>query len=52
VVELYDFVADPGETVNLASKPENSALVAQLTQKLHMGWKAALPPASPKDNAR
>ena len=47
-MELYDFVADPGETVNLASKPENAELVAQLAKKLHAGWRAALPPASAK----
>ena len=41
--ELYDHAADPGENVNLAGRPEHAALVAQLRQQLHAGWKMALP---------
>ncbi len=32
--ELYDLQADPGETVNLAARPECAALVAQFCAKL------------------
>ena len=48
VMELYDFVRDPLETVNLATLPENAKLVSELTTKLHAGWKAALPPKAAK----
>ncbi len=42
-VELYDYDADPDETVNIADIPENEELVASLSQRLHAGWQAALP---------
>ena len=42
-VELYDHQTDPQENVNLASQPENKALVKELTAKLNAGWKAAAP---------
>ncbi len=39
-VELYDHEADPDETVNIAqSHPE---LVAELSKRLHAGWKESL----------
>ena len=41
--ELYDHEIDPDETVNIASLPENSNLVAHLSAQLHAGWQAALP---------
>ena len=41
--ELYDYDADPDETVNIANLSENRELVAQLSERLHAGWKAALP---------
>ena len=41
--ELYDHQTDPDETVNIASLPENSDLVARLSAQLRAGWKAALP---------
>ncbi len=41
--ELYDYQIDPDETVNIASLPENSELVAQLSEQLRAGWRAALP---------
>ena len=41
--ELYDYHADPDETVNIADLPENTELVAQLSEQLHAGWQAALP---------
>ncbi len=43
--ELYDHKVDPKENVNIANRPENKRLVAQLAEQLHAGWKAALPPA-------
>lgn len=33
--ELYDYANDPGETVNLADKPERAAVVEELRQLLH-----------------
>ena len=42
-VELYDYEADPDETVNIADLPENRELVAHLSERLHAGWRAALP---------
>ena len=40
--ELYDYHADPNETVNIANLPENKELVEQLSEKLHAGWQGAL----------
>ncbi len=42
-IELYDYHADPNETVNIANLPENSELVAELSEQLHAGWQRALP---------
>lgn len=42
-VELYDHGKDPHEDINLAAEPAQARLVAQLTETLHAGWKAALP---------
>jgi len=41
--ELYDHESDPQENVNLASLPESSVLVEELSRRLGRGWKAALP---------
>ena len=41
--ELYDYDADPDETVNIADLPENAELVSHLSERLHAGWQAALP---------
>ena len=41
--ELYDYHNDPHETVNIANLPENSELVAELSELLHAGWQNALP---------
>lgn len=41
--ELYDYDSDPDETVNLANLSENRELVVHLSERLHAGWKAALP---------
>ncbi|PYV14880.1 MAG: hypothetical protein DMG07_10960, partial [Acidobacteria bacterium] len=43
---LYDVVADPGETTNLASRPEYRALVADLESKLYDRLREANPAAS------
>ena len=42
-VELYDYDADPDETVNIAGLPENAELVTHFSERLHAGWQAALP---------
>lgn len=42
--ELYDYVADPEETENLAGKPEHAARVRELAAQLAAGWAAAAPP--------
>ncbi len=41
--ELYDHQTDPEENVNIAGMHETEAIVQELAQKLHAGWKAALP---------
>ena len=43
--ELYDYDTDPDETVNIADLPENTELVAHLSEQLHAGWQGALPDA-------
>lgn len=42
--ELYDQKNDPDENTNIAKRTENAELVKQLTDRLHKGWKEALPP--------
>ena len=44
--ELYDYDADPDETVNIAYLPENAELVKHLSGRLRTGWKTALPDVS------
>lgn len=41
--ELYDHDNDPGEFRNLANDPKRADTVAELSNLLHAGWKAALP---------
>ena len=41
--ELYDYDADPDETVNVVDLPENAELVALLSEQFHAGWRGALP---------
>jgi arylsulfatase A-like enzyme len=43
-VELYDHQPDPQENTNVATRPENAALVKELMAKLTAGWKSASPP--------
>lgn len=45
-VELYDEQVDPKEDTNLAPQAANNAVVTELAQKLHDGWRAALPQPS------
>ena len=47
--ELYDHKLDPDENVNISNRPENAELVKQLTQMLHAGWRAMLPPGISTD---
>ena len=49
-VELYDYMTDPHETVNIAHQPENKELIEQLSLKLQAGWQAALPEVIPPVN--
>jgi hypothetical protein len=37
-------VADPAGNTNIADKPGNKELVAQLSKLLNDGWRSALPP--------
>ena len=41
--ELYDYDTDQNETVNIVDLPENTELVAHLSEQLHAGWQDALP---------
>jgi uncharacterized sulfatase len=41
--ELYDRIADPGESANLAGEKEYASVVAELSRLLEQGWRAALP---------
>lgn len=41
--ELYDHDADPGELVNLASRPEHAATVAELSEKLRSAAQGTFP---------
>jgi iduronate 2-sulfatase len=45
-IELYDHKKDPDENVNIAKLPENKKLVAELSEQLRKGWKAAVPSAA------
>jgi arylsulfatase A-like enzyme len=38
--ELYDHQNDPQENVNVADRPENKAVVEELTKQMQAGWKA------------
>jgi arylsulfatase A-like enzyme len=42
-VELYDHQNDPQENFNIAVRPQNGALLKQLGEQLHRGWRAARP---------
>ena len=40
--ELYDYLDDPNETVNVVDLPENAELVEDLSNRLRAGWKEAM----------
>ena len=40
-VELYDHQTDPQENINIAGRPANAALVAELTRQWLAGWRGA-----------
>ena len=42
-LELYDHLKDPSETDNIAARPENAALIKELTAQLQAGWQSARP---------
>jgi iduronate 2-sulfatase len=44
--ELYDHQKDPREDVNVAERPENKALMKELTKQMQAGWQAARPHAA------
>ncbi len=46
--ELYDYADSEPEKINLASQPGYQPIVKELTQLLHAGWKAGLPPQEPQ----
>lgn len=41
VDELYDYVADPQETVNVVDQPEYAKVRQELRNRLNAGWRAA-----------
>jgi hypothetical protein len=41
--ELYDHQADEKENANVAGRPENAAVVKELTDQLQTGWKGMAP---------
>jgi len=43
-LELYNLQNNPIEIENIAGRPENAALVKELSAKLEAGWRAAKPP--------
>jgi len=43
-IELYDYMEDPQENVNIAGRQENKELVATLMKQYKEGWRGALPP--------
>ena len=51
--ELYDYLVDPNETINVADSPEYAEVVEHLRQRLRSGWKNEMPngdknPPTPK----
>lgn len=42
-IELYDYHQAPVEVDNIANRPENAALVKELTARLQAGWRVARP---------
>ncbi len=42
-IELYDHTTDPNENINIAGIEENKSITKELSKKLKLGWRAALP---------
>jgi iduronate 2-sulfatase len=42
-IELYDHTIDPNENINIAGIEENKSIIKELSEKLELGWRAALP---------
>jgi len=42
-IELYDQKMDPDENINIAGTEENKQIIKELSQKLKLGWRAAIP---------
>jgi hypothetical protein len=38
-LELYDYSKDAVEVENIAGRPENAALIKQLSEQLAAGWR-------------
>lgn len=41
--ELYDHINDPNENINIAKNKESAEITKDLSEKLKLGWQAALP---------
>jgi len=42
-IELYDQTLDPDENINIAEIEENNTIIKELSEKLKLGWRAAIP---------
>jgi arylsulfatase A-like enzyme len=42
-IELYDHSMDPNENINIAGIEENESIIIELSEKLKLGWREALP---------
>lgn len=42
-IELYDHSMDPNENINIAGIDENESIIIELSEKLKLGWREALP---------
>ena len=42
-IELYDHTTDSNENINIAGIEENKSIIKELSEKLKLGWRAALP---------
>jgi iduronate 2-sulfatase len=42
-IELYNHTIDTNDNTNIAGNEENKAIIKELSEKLKMGWRAALP---------
>ena len=50
LVELYDLQSDPMEYVNLAKETAEASMVVELSQRLVLGWRGALPTGHPEQD--